>query len=164
MVEWGTTWTPRRAWNARNSTPRVEPRPSRNAWPTATGEVCVRARTSEGLGRREDEVSSSSENDSEYLLEIGDTDEPHFVHERSRVVLRRTLPRLRHSRDEWIHRCDSRTWLDVESPRYRRTRDAMGVKRCSHGKEKRNCAACTPCPHGKLKATALRAPPALTAS
>ena len=27
----------------------------------------------------------------------------------------------------------------------------MGVKRCPHGKLKKNCADCNPCPHGKLK-------------
>ena len=27
----------------------------------------------------------------------------------------------------------------------------MGMKRCSHGKEKRNCMQCSPCSHGKVK-------------
>ena len=57
----------------------------------------------------------------------------------------------RHKRSEQLRRCDSRTRLEVESSRYRGTRDAMGAKRCSHGKEKRSCAECTPCPHGKVK-------------
>ena len=50
-----------------------------------------------------------------------------------------------------MRRFDSRTRAHVESLRYCRTRDAMGGKRCSHGKVKSNCAECNPCPHGKLK-------------
>ena len=70
--------------------------------------------------------------------------------ERSRIVLRRLFRGYRHSRGECVRRCDSCTRAHVESLRYCRTRDAMGRKRCSRGKEKSRCVECTPCPHGKV--------------
>jgi hypothetical protein len=81
----------------------------------------------------------------------GSTNEPHFVARALSCLLRRTLPRLRYSWGERVRRCDRRWRPDEKSARYRRTRDAMGGKRCSHGKEKYRCVQCSPCPHSKVK-------------